>query len=430
MKIIEIILQFLGKPAILMGLITLLGSVMLKKKAGAVIISTAKTILGLLLLNAGAGIIATAIQPLTLLLETGFHITGVLASGELFLALAQKEFGQTIALVFALSMVVNVLLARFTHWKYIFLSGHHILFMATLCAALLSGTILGSNPILLILVCAGLSGFFMTLFPAISAPFVYQITKKKEFVMGHFGSSGYVAAGFLGQFIGSPKDSSEKIHFPEWMSFLSEPLVSMAVSTWLLYLGASIACVLTVGDTATAAIYSSTDSWLLSSFLTAFTFAAGTGVLLMGVNMFLAEILPAFRWYAQKVIPNALPALDCPSVFPYAPNAVLLGMLGCLVGQLGIIILQAFLNGRIGVVILPSMLLSYFLGGAAGVFGNATGGWKGAVFGGFINGVMFTLLAGTAFAGIRHLNFGNTIFGDADFGIVGNLLAFMRKMLP
>jgi len=44
-----------------------------------------------------------------------------------------------------------------------------------------------------------------------------------------------------------------------------------------------------------------------------------------------------------------------------------------------------------------------------------------------VNGLMFTLLAGTAFAGIRHLGYGNTMFGDADFGMVGNVLAFIRK---
>ena len=427
MKILEIILQFFSQPAILMGLITLLGSLMLKKPAGAVIISTFKTILGLLLLNAGAGIIAAAIQPLNQLLEAGFHINGILTSGELFLAMAQRDFGQTIAIVFALSILVNVLLARITAWKYIFLSGHHILFMATLTTAILTDTALGTNPAMLILLCAVISGFCMTVFPALTAPFVFQITGKKEFVTGHFGSSGYVVAGFLGQFIGSPKDSAEKIHLPEWMNFLSEPLVSMGVSTWLLYLTGGIACVAAIGETSTAAIFNSSNSWVLSSFLSALNFAAGTGVVLMGVNMFLAEVLPAFHWYAQKVIPNALPAVDCPAVFPYAPNAVMLGMLGALVGQLGGMGLQVILGGHIGAVILPNMMLAYFLGGSSGVFGNATGGWKGALVGGMVNGLMFTLLAGTAFAGIRHLGYGNTMFGDADFGMVGNVLAFIRK---
>jgi ascorbate PTS system EIIC component len=427
MKILEILLQFLSKPAILMGMITLVGCLMLKKPAGAVIISTVKTILGLLLLNAGAGIVLTSIQPLNQLLQTGFHISGVLPAGELLLAAAQRDFGQVIAIIFALAILVNVLLARISPWKYIFLSGHHILFMSTLCAAILGGTGLANNPALLVLVCAAVTGFCMTAFPALSAPFVFHITRKREFVMGHFGTSGYVVAGFLGQFIGSPEDSSEKIHFPEWMNFLGEPLVSMGFSTWLLYLAACLASVGAVGEAATAAIFNSSDSWLLSSLLFSLTFAAGTGVVLMGVNMFLAEILPAFRWYAQKVIPNALPALDCPSVFPFAPNAVLLGMLGSLVGQLAALFLQVALAGRIGAVILPSMLLAYFLGGTAGVFGNATGGWKGALVGGLVNGLMFTLLAGTAFAGLRHLGYGSSIFGDADFGLVGNLLTFLSR---
>ena len=139
----------------------------------------------------------------------------MLASGELFLARSQEQFGPIIAVVFALSILVNVLLARITPWKYIFLTGHHILFMATICAATLGSTILGQNPLVLILVCSAISGLCMTAFPALSAPFVYEITQKREFVMGHFGTSGYVTAGFLGQFISSPRDSAEKIRFPE-----------------------------------------------------------------------------------------------------------------------------------------------------------------------------------------------------------------------
>ncbi len=429
MKIIEILIQFISKPAILLGLITLVGCLALKKPIGAVIVSAVKTILGFLLLNAGAGILISTIQPLNQLLGAGFNLKGVLPVSELFLALAQKDFGQSIALVFALSILFNVFLARFTPWKYIFLSGHHILYMSTLCVAILGSTLIANNQLALILVSAVITGFCMTAFPALSAPFMQKITGKREFVMGHFGTSGYVAAGFLGQFLGSPKDSTEKIRFPEWMSFLSEPLVSMGISAWVLYLIASIAAVAAIGETNVGLIFGNTDSWLLNSLLSALTFAAGIGVILMGVNMFLAEILPAFRWYGEKVVPNAVPALDCPSVFPFAPNAVLVGMLGSLVGQLSGMGLQIALGGRIGAIILPSLLLSFFLGGTAGVYGNATGGWKGSAAGGIINGLMFTLLAGTAYTGLSHLGYSNSTFGDSDFGIVGNILTFISTRI-
>jgi PTS system ascorbate-specific IIC component len=429
MRIVEILIQFISKPAILMGLITLVGCLALKKPIGAVITSTVKTILGFLLLSSGAGILISAIRPLNQLLEAGFKLNGVLPVSELFLVLAQKDFGQSITLVFALSILINVFLARFTPWKYIFLSGHHILFMSTLCVAILGNTLISNYPVVLILVSAVITGFCMTAFPALSAPFMQKITGKKEFVMGHFGTSGYVAAGFLGQFIGSPKDSTEKLRFPEWMSFLSEPLVSMGMSTWVLYLVASFAAVSATGETNVAAIFGNTEPWLLSSFLSALTFAAGIGVILMGANMFLGEILPAFRWYAEKIVPNCIPALDCSTVLPFAPNAVLVGMLGSLVGQLSGMGLQIALGGRVGAIILPSLLLSFFLGGTAGVYGNATGGWKGAAAGGLINGLMFTLLAGTAYTGLSHLGYSNSTFGDADFGIVGNILTFFSTRL-
>jgi len=121
-------------------------------------------------------------------------------------------------------------------------------------------------------------------------------------------------------------------------------------------------------------------------------------------------------------------------VFPYGQNAVLVGYLSSIVGGLIAMGLQIVfvppgaLMGTLGGIILPSMIIHFFVGGTSGVFGNATGGWKGAVLGGFLCGLLFTLLAGTSLRAISSIGILNSCFGDTDFGVVGSILAFFSGL--
>ncbi|MBZ9013186.1 PTS ascorbate transporter subunit IIC, partial [Escherichia coli] len=130
-------------------------------------------------------------------------------------------------------------------------------------------------------------------------------------------------------------------------------------------------------------------NWFMFSIMQSITFAAGVYIILQGVRMVIAEIVPAFKGISDKLVPNARPALDCPVVFPYAPNAVLVGFLSSFAaGLIGMFTLY-LLNM---IVIIPGVVPHFFVGAAAGVFGNATGGRRGAILGAFAQGLLITFL--------------------------------------
>ena len=87
-------------------------------------------------------------------------------------------------------------------------------------------------------------------------------------------------------------------------------------------------------------------------------------------------------------MPDAVPALDCPVIFNFAPTAVMLGFLSCL----ATVILCVVLFGAMGLYALtPPVITCFFGGGPAGVFGNSTGGWRGAVLAGITAGLMLSI---------------------------------------
>jgi len=113
-------------------------------------------------------------------------------------------------------------------------------------------------------------------------------------------------------------------------------------------------------------------------------FAAGVAILLYGVRMFLAEIVPAFNGISDRLIPGSRPALDIPTVYPFAPTAVMLGFVSCTIVFL---ILMAVFAAIGWFVLVPPMIMLFFVSGGAAVFGNAVGGWRGAVLAGALNGL-------------------------------------------
>jgi PTS system ascorbate-specific IIC component len=409
--------EILSKPAFLIGLMALIGLVAMKKSVSDIVSGTLKVIVGFLILGGGAGILVNALTPLGAMIQAGFHLHGVVPTNEAIVALAQKSFGAQTAVIMALGFLVNVLLARFTPAKYIFLTGHHLFFMATVLAVVLgSADITGFNQAVLGAILLGTVG---TIMPAFVHPYMKKVTNNAQFALGHFNTLGYIVSAAIGQVIGKGSRTTEEIKVSPKLGFLRDSLVMTTLTMVILYLILAIAA----GPGAVKDLAGS-QNYIMFAFTQALTFGGGIAVILMGVRMMLAEIVPAFQGIAMKIVPDALPALDCPTTFPFAQTAVLVGFISSLIGG----IVGMFLMGPLGLaLIIPGMVPHFFDGGTAGVFGNATGGRRGAIVGAFVNGLLITVLPALLLAFLGSFGLANTTFGDTDFAWAGILAGAMAK---
>lgn len=411
---IDIIMNdLLGTPELLVGMFAFLGLLLQRKAVADVVSGTLKTVLGFVILGAGATVIIGSLDQFSQMFNHAFNVDGVIPNNEAIVAVAQDAFGTETAMIMLFGMVVNIGLARFTPFKYIFLTGHHIMFMACLIAVIL--TTGGMSGIGMIALGAIILGSLMVLFPAMLQPYTRQITQSDDIAVGHFGSFGYLAAGFLGSKLGNKEKSTEDIKVPKSLGFLRDTSVAVSLTMVILF----IVVGLFAGGQYVETELSAGQNFLIFSLMQGLAFAAGVYIILAGVRMLLGEIVPAFKGIADKVVPNAKPALDAPAVFPFANNAVIIGfMLSFVAGLISMLLLPLFGLA----VIVPGLVPHFFTGAAAGVFGNATGGRRGAVIGAMANGVMISFLPALLLPLLGEIGFQSTTFGDADFGVIGLVL--------
>ncbi|MBE8737334.1 PTS ascorbate transporter subunit IIC [Aeromonas veronii] len=408
----------LSEPAVLVGLIALIGLIAQKKPVTECIKGTVKTIMGFVILGAGATLVINSLGDFAVIFQHAFGIKGVVPNNEAIVSIAQTSFGKEMAMIMFFAMLVNILIARLTPWKFIFLTGHHTLFMSMMVAVILSAG--GMSGVPLIAVGSLVVGVAMVFFPAIAHPFMKQITGSDDVALGHFSTCSYVLSALIGAKFGNKAHSCEDVQVPKSLLFLRDTPVAISFTMGIIFLVTSAFA----GPEFVSSVAKG-KHWFMFSLMQSITFAAGVYVILQGVRMVIAEIVPAFKGISDKLVPNAKPALDCPIVFPYAPNAVLIGFLSSFAaGLLGMALLYAM-----GLtVIIPGVVPHFFVGAAAGVFGNATGGRRGAILGSFANGLLLlTILPVFLLPVLGDLGFANTTFSDSDFGVVGILLGLIVR---
>lgn len=414
------IIDFLSQPPIVIGLFAAVGLILSKKDSTKVIDGTIKATLGFVLLSAGAGVLGGTLDNVNTMFIDAFNIQGVIPLNEAVITMALAQFGATVSLVMIGSMLFNMLLAKFTPLKYIFLTGHHILYMSALVVAVLAS--LGYSTPVITITAILVVGSWMTISPAILQKYTRKITGTNEIALGHFGSINYFFAAQVGKIFGRSKNakSIEDINMPEKLNFLRDSTIQIAISMIILL---TILTLFTPSET--MAELTAGGSEIVFIIMQAFTFTAGIWIVLQGVKMTISELVPAFKGISDKVIPGATPALDCPVVFPYSTNAVLVGFVSSLIAGT----ITMFFLPMLGlVIIIPVVMNHFFVGATCAIYGNSTGGYKGAIAGAVVGGVLMTILPALLYPILESLNFVGTTFADSDMAVIGILIFIIGSL--
>lgn len=386
------VFQVLAQAPVFMGLVAIVGLLLQKKTAREVIEGFLRTLIGMYAFSAGAGLIFNIIAPINEMLKPTMSTVGTYALGEPAFAVAMEHVAQTAVLSFMLGWIIHILLVRIFRktFKAIFLTLHHMLFDAALVNLFLV-FVMKFSGLGLIITAAILCSLYWTISPTI----MYHFSKKfngDNFTLAHKEMIGVTIASLIAPYIGDPiKEDADKLNLPGWLSMFQDVNLTMAITMPIFFVIMGIIVVRTANPAALEVLNSTIggQNWVVWLILAGIQMAAGIAILIFGLRVFVAALLPAFKGISEKLIPGAIPALDCPVFYSLSPMGTVLGFIGSSVA--GILSAIFLLLIKAPLFVYPTLVIAFFDGGVIGVFANKLGGWKAALIGSFIGGLLFHL---------------------------------------
>lgn len=382
-EILDFCVSFFRNPALFMGLVVAIGLILQRKPIDAILKGIFKGIIGMVILLKGVDIVVSSITPLANAFSGLFNTQSNSTLGDFNVFLGQ--YGSYVGLILLCGFVINIIIARYTRFKTIYLTGNILFWYPMLFLAVgIENNISGLKLFIFTLIMYIL---VITIFPYILRKHVKYVTGNDSFTIGHTASIYCLLGSYIGKLVGQKDKNIENLNLPKSLSFFRDTNITAAIIMFIVY----IIVGLFIGKESRLAIYGS-EPLITYSLIQGITFAAGMIILLTGVRMILGEIIPSFKGIADKLAKSSIPALDIPMIFPYGPNALLIGFIIALITSIGTL----FLLGASGVLtfaLIPLVVACYFDVAPGAIFANARGGWPAAIITSALGGIILMVLA-------------------------------------
>ncbi len=261
------------------------------------------------------------------MLSRAFAVMYVVTQVEVATTLALNTYGTEVALVMVL-VIMNLVFAKITPFKSVFLTGHFPVLPNILALVFIALVSQWSTLLLVVSFLVSAVLRYLSVVPAIRKQFfVGGDPSHGQFPTALVMHSGYVGKLFAKKNDGGGREGSQgalESSSLQGLVFRAFMIVLFYVVTYCMPCHHHLATPLQTTSHSPATLVTIAVDLALPAGL---QFAAGMSVLAYGVRQFIADYA-AFVGISEKLIPDARPAVDCPAIFPFAPNAVNTGFIG------------------------------------------------------------------------------------------------------